>query len=164
VSVTSRAERAHPHAVDRVTHRIAGPSDRALLERFCRGYRLADQHAEEPEIVRASLDIALRGDPSIRIFVLLLDGEPVGYLALSIGFSIEAGGHDAFVDEIYVEEEHRSRGIGARALAMAEEECRKIGVKRLNLEVERHNTRAKSLYEREGYRDNHRFLLHKFLS
>jgi ribosomal protein S18 acetylase RimI-like enzyme len=146
-----------------ISYRIATLDDRALLERFCRGYRLADRHPEEPEIVAASLDIALRGDPSIAMMLLLCDGEPCGYCALTIGFSVEAGGHDAFVDELYVEESFRGRGIGTQALAMAEEECRRRGVRRLNLEVERHNPRAKALYERVGFKDNQRYLLHKFV-
>jgi GNAT superfamily N-acetyltransferase len=151
------------HAMNTITYRRACVEDHALLSRFCRGYRIADRHPEEPEIVAASLDIALAGDPRIRFLVLLCDGEPCGYVALTIGFSVEAGGYDAFIDELYVEEQFRDRGIGTRALAFAEEECRTLGVRRLNLEVERHNPRAKALYERVGYRDNERHLLHKFL-
>jgi ribosomal protein S18 acetylase RimI-like enzyme len=149
--------------MEALTHRVATEDDRQLLRRLCRGYRLADRHPEEPEIVEAALEAALGGDPTISILILLLGGEPIGYLALSIGFSIEAGGRDAFVDELYIEEPYRDRGFGTRALEIAQAECERMGICRMNLEVERHNPRAKALYERLGFADNDRYLLHKRL-
>ncbi len=131
---------------------------------MCRAYRDADRQPAATELVAAALGAALAGDPMAHIWLIEDGGEPVGYLAVTLGFSIEAGGRDAFIDELYLDEASRGRGLGARALEFAEAECRKLGVRRLCLEVERHNPGARRLYERAGFRDHDRFLMSRWLS
>jgi GNAT superfamily N-acetyltransferase len=82
---------------------------------------------------------------------------------VTFGFSLEFRGRNAFVDELFVREEHRGRGLGAAALAVAEEFCRGLGIAALRLEVERENPRAQELYEREGFRVHPRHILTKWL-
>ena len=59
--------------------------------------------------------------------------------------------------------EVRNRGLGSRALALIEVEARDFAVRRIFLEVERHN-RVIGLYRRAGYLDHDRFLMSKFLT
>ena len=40
----------------------------------------------------------------------------VGYLVLTLGYSLEYGGRDAFIDEVYIRSSYRGRGIGTAAL------------------------------------------------
>jgi diamine N-acetyltransferase len=87
----------------------------------------------------------------------------VGYLVAVWGYSLEWHGRDAFVDELFVEPGRRGRGIGSRALELAQEECRRAGIRALHLEVERPNTRAQELYRRMGFRDHDRYLMTKVL-
>ena len=54
---------------------------------------------------------------------------------------------------------HRGRGLGTRALAIAEEVCRESGVGALHLEVERANTEAQRLYRARGLVDHDRYLM-----
>ena len=77
-------------------------------------------------------------------------------------FSVEAGGREACVDELYLVPEARNRGFGTRVLALLEDEARALGVRRVFLEVARRN-RAIGLYRRAGYLDHDRFLMSKFL-
>ena len=86
-------------------------------------------------------------------------GEPAGYAVLTLGWSIEYGGLVAMVDELFVEEAHRGRGLGAWALRRLDAEARRLGVVRLFLEVESYNRRAKALYARIGYDDRKRSLM-----
>jgi ribosomal protein S18 acetylase RimI-like enzyme len=87
----------------------------------------------------------------------------VGYIVLTIGFSFEFHGHDAFIDELYIAPEYRRRGFGRQALAFAEERAREMGVNAVHLEVDRGNDAALELYRRSGYRDHARFLMTKWL-
>jgi len=144
--------------------RRATAADQLLLERLCRAYREADHQPLAPELVASALRAALAGDPLAHIWVIEAGGGPVGYLAVTIGFSIEVGGRDAFIDELYLDEAARGRGFGLRALEFAEAECRKLDVRRLCLEVERHNADARRLYERAGFRDHDRFLMSRWLA
>jgi GNAT superfamily N-acetyltransferase len=162
-----------PYADDSVRFRQADPSDRAALIALCAAYRRADGQKQATSLVSAAVDAALAGDELVRVFMieLLEDSEQpgeratmlVGYLALGLGFSIKAGGRDAFIDELYIEPPVQGRGIGRRALLFAEQVCRELGVQRVCLEVERENARAKRLYNLLGFSDHTRHLLSKRL-
>ena len=95
---------------------------------------------------------------------LLYDGPAlVGYIILTIGFSFEFRGHDAFVDELYIVPSHRRRGFGRQAMAFVEQKAHEMGVKALHLEVDPGNDSALELYRRTGYKDHDRFLMTKWL-
>jgi diamine N-acetyltransferase len=95
---------------------------------------------------------------------LILEGEePVGYVVLTVSFSFEYRGLDAFIDELYVEKEHRGRGIGRRAMEFVEEAAGGLGVNAIHLEVSKDNDAALELYRRAGYVDHGRHLMTKWL-
>ena len=83
----------------------------------------------------------------------------VGYLALCSGYSIEFGGQDAFIDELYIKPAYRGLGIGLKALAMIKIEATKMGLKALHLEVDRNNARAKRLYSKSQFVERDKYLL-----
>jgi GNAT superfamily N-acetyltransferase len=86
---------------------------------------------------RQALEKILR-DHSLGGVWLIQDGdEAIGYVVLTLGDSLEYHGRDAFVDEIYICESHRGRGIGAQAIKFVEKICRSLDVRALHLEVER---------------------------
>lgn len=98
-----------------------------------------------------------------RVWVAEVGGRVVGYLAVTLGFSFEYRGRDAFVDELFIEEEARGRGLGREALELAEAYCRTHGVRALHLEVERHRERAVELYSRSGFENHERIVMTKRL-
>jgi len=66
----------------------------------------------------------LLGEPELgRIWFIEHDNHIVGYIALCFGFSIEFAGRDAFVDEFFIVESHRGRGIGRQVVALVAEEA-----------------------------------------
>jgi diamine N-acetyltransferase len=152
-------------APDSVALRPASPADVETLLEMIRAFYVEDGTIHfVPDRLRLAVE-ELMDDPSLgRLWLIDADRKGVGYLVAVWGFSLEWHGRDAFVDELYVEPSHRSRGIGSRALALAEAECRSAGIRALHLEVERPNTRALELYRRLGYRDHDRFLMTKILS
>lgn len=98
-----------------------------------------------------------------RLWVADHEGDIVGYAVVTFGFSLEYGGADAFVDDIYILAEHRNQGLAGQALQLIEEACITRGVRALHLEVERHKDTPLGLYRRRGFRDHDRFLLTKDL-
>lgn len=141
------------------TFRIAAPADLDVLIRFVRGlYAHDDIPLHEPTAHRA-LDDLIR-DPSLgRVWVIERAGRPIGYVVLTFGYSLEYGGRDAFVDELFVDERHRGRGAGTAALRFVAAQCRSVGVRALHLEVDRPNMTAQRLYRREGFEDHDRYLM-----
>jgi GNAT superfamily N-acetyltransferase len=107
---------------------------------------------------------ALLEDPSYgAAWVFREDGRAIGYLVVTHGYSLEFDGRIAVVDEVYTVPVMRGRGIGARALALAEEHCRRNGISALRLEVHQENRRALALYERNGFEAHDRYLMTKWL-
>jgi diamine N-acetyltransferase len=132
-----------------------------------RAYYAADGYAFDEAVARAAIE-GLLGDPERgRLWVLAEGDTPdqiLGYLAVTFGWSLEWGGRDAFVDELYLAPSHRGGGIGRTAIALAEDACRAAGVRALHLEVERANTRGRALYARTGFADTDRLLLTRRLT
>jgi diamine N-acetyltransferase len=96
---------------------------------------------------------------------LLCEGDlPVGYIVLTIGFSLEFHGHDAFIDELYIDSAFRRRGFGRQAVTFVEKKAREMGVNAIHLEVDQGNDPAFELYRRAGYQDHDRFLMTKWLN
>ncbi|HEX5659689.1 MAG TPA: GNAT family N-acetyltransferase [Polyangiales bacterium] len=143
--------------------RRAREHDRALLLALCAAYREADHQPAAIDEVQAAVDAALAGDPLIHLYLIDVGERCAGYLAITIGYSIEVGGRDAFLDELYVEAWARSQGIGSLAIAFAEHACAPLQVRRLCMEVEHDNPRAKQLYERLGYAAHTRSTMSKRL-
>jgi GNAT superfamily N-acetyltransferase len=94
-----------------------------------------------------------------RVWLLIVEGEPVGYVVVTFGYSIEYGGRDAFLDELFVNTDRRGRGLGTRALRFAADACRRLGIQALHLEVERANTSAQRVYRAAGFTDHDRYLM-----
>ena len=136
-------------------------ADLPLLERFVRAYYAEDRHTFHKDRQPAALAALAAGEPFGRGWLVELAARRVGYVVLW-SFSIEAGGREACVDEIYLVPEVRGRGLGGRVLALVEAEARAFDVRRIFLEVERHN-RVIGLYRRSGYVDHDRFLMSKLL-
>jgi ribosomal protein S18 acetylase RimI-like enzyme len=128
-----------------------------LVEAFYAHFGYGFEACRKRELLSGLLD-----DPAAGRLWLIHDGDrPIGYLLLAFSFSLEMDGRIAFVDELFIAPEGRSRGAGARALALAEEACRALGITVLRLEAEADNTRAAALYQRQGYVDLGRRLLSK---
>jgi ribosomal protein S18 acetylase RimI-like enzyme len=98
-----------------------------------------------------------------RGWLLHVGGEVAGYVILTWGFSFEYRGREAFIDELYVEEKFRGRGIGRRAMEFVEERALETGANVVHLEVDRGNTPALELYRRTGYVDHDRYLMTKWI-
>jgi GNAT superfamily N-acetyltransferase len=151
-----------PPAPERLELAAVASADLPLLERLVRAYYLEDGHVFRADRQLPALAALAAGEPFGRAWLILLDGRPVGYAVLSWGFSVEAGGREVCLDEIYLAPDVRNRGRGGRVLALVEAEARAFGGRRLFLEVERRN-RAIGLYRRAGYLDHDRFLMSKLL-
>ena len=142
-----------------LSFRLAQPGDVDLLLASMRQLYALDGYPFEEGAARPALEGILR-DPGLgRVWVIGRGEEAIGYLLLTFGYSLEYGGRDAFVDELFVAADHRHRGVGTRAIEFAAEQCRALGVRALHLEVERANIAAQALYRKVGFEDHDRYLL-----
>lgn len=92
------------------------------------------------------------GHPELgEIWMICDDGVPIGYIIINWGYSIEFGGRYALVDEMFLEDKYRDRGIGRRSLEFVEEHCRFSNMSALYLEVSKENMAARGFYQRMGF-------------
>jgi ribosomal protein S18 acetylase RimI-like enzyme len=135
---------------------------------LCRMRLLAEQEPGKIQFDEAVARESFRRFLSLpafgRVWLLREGSTIVGYIVLTIGFSFEFRGHDAFVDELYIDPAFRRRGFGTQAVAFLEEKAREMGVNAIHLEVDHGNDSALELYRRAGYRDHDRFLMTKWLN
>jgi GNAT superfamily N-acetyltransferase len=117
---------------------------------------VAQQLAEhEIPLSSESLRAALLGlvDGANRGAVLLARerGVAVGVADMSYVWSLEHGGHSAWLDELFVVPDRRGHGIGTALLQHALALAREAGCIGFDLEVARGHERADHLYARTGF-------------
>lgn len=128
-----------------------------------REYYAFDGHAFDEAKARSALLAFLR-DTSLGRTWLILDGDsPVGYIVLTLGYSLEFLGRDAFIDEFFLRESHRSRGWGRKTMEFVEKHARSLGVRSLHLEVVRANSHALEVYRKLGFHDHEHHLMTKWI-
>ena len=143
--------------------RPASDRDVDAIIDMMRGYYAEDDYPFSEADARRAV-IGLISDESLgRLWTIQDRDRVVGYLAVTLGYSLEYRGRDAFIDELFIETESRGMGLGREAMEIAEVYCREHGVKALHLEVERHRQSAYELYRSTGFEDHDRYLMTKLL-
>ena len=95
-------------------------------------------------------DEMMRSDVYVQGYMLVCDGNNVGYCVTMKTYSVEAGGITIWIDELFLLEEYRSKGLGRELFKYIEENGDKK-LRRIRLEVELENGRAISLYKKMGF-------------
>jgi GNAT superfamily N-acetyltransferase len=127
----------------------AGTDDLDLLLPLVREYCLLDRHPYDGERVRRAL-VPLLADDTHGL-VWLIGEPPQGYAVVTWSYSLESGGRDGLLDELYVRE--RGRGRGSAAVRAILDELSSLGIRRVFLETEDHNEAARRFYRRLGFRE-----------
>ncbi len=105
------------------------------------------------EISDELLERALRrllSDASLGAAWLVEDGVTIGYAITTYGYDLEFGGRDAYLTELWIDEERRGRGAATAVLEQLPHELRARDVRALHLQVRPENP-ARRLYERSGF-------------
>jgi ribosomal protein S18 acetylase RimI-like enzyme len=128
----------------------AGATDEGSLLPLVREFYEADRHAFALDRVLAGLRPLLVDDRHGQVWLIRgSGGELAGYAVLTWGWSLESGGRECLLDEIYVRAP--GRGLGAKALAALVEAAAAAGASAMFLETEAHNDRARAFYRRGGF-------------
>jgi GNAT superfamily N-acetyltransferase len=142
--------------------RIAAEADVSAVLPLMRQYYAEDGYEFDEMAARRALLDLIRDERLGRLWVAEIESI-VGYLAVTLGFSLEYRGRDAFIDELFVEQSSRGIGLGREALAIAESYSRDAGVRALHLEVEPARKAARGLYRATGFEVHSRYLMTKLL-
>lgn len=146
------------------TFKIADNSDSETLVEFIQEFCEVDNHPFDDYTIRTTLAKIMNDDSLGKVWLIYHCGIAVGYIVLTFGYSLEYRGRDAFIDEFYIRESHRGRGIGTNVIQFVESICPSLKIKALHLEVERENTTAQSFYRKVGFKDQQRYLMTKWIA
>jgi ribosomal protein S18 acetylase RimI-like enzyme len=144
--------------------RIADEGDIDHIVRLMAAFYEESGYPFDSEKATAAFKVLLPNDSVGQCWLIECDNFPIGYIAVSYTFSLEYFGHTAFIEDLYISPEYRRRGLGRRALEVAEAACLKRGVVALHLEVSGGNIAGNALYERFGFSATDRKLLNKCLT
>ena len=149
--------------MDDLRFEAATTADLETLLTLARAFHAEDGHALSQAGAGALAAVA-GGEPLARCWLVRQGGVAVGYVVLSLGFSIEHGGRDGFIDDLYLVPAVRGIGLGRALLAFAVAEAERLGILVLHLEVEAGNDRALDLYRRNGFAESGRRLMSRRLA
>ena len=92
-----------------------------------------------------------------RVWLIYLNNKAIGYIVLCFSYSLVSLGQDAKIDEFYIDDEYRKKGIGTQILKIVMKNSKKLGLNRLYLEISKNNIAAQTLYEKLNFkvRDNY---------
>ncbi|MCO6489889.1 MAG: GNAT family N-acetyltransferase [Phaeodactylibacter sp.] len=134
--------------------RLATAADIEALLGMMRRFYAIDGYPFEREKKERAIRQLLEESVFGEIWLLEDQGRPVGYLVITVGFSLEYNGRDGWIDELFLEDGCRGKGLGERILKHAISRAEAFGINFLHLQVERHNEVGRRLYERLGFEGN----------
>jgi GNAT superfamily N-acetyltransferase len=128
--------------------RRATSDDLPVLLPLIGEFYLVDGHEFDERRIVAALSPLLADDALGQVWVLD-DGDDVsGYVMVTWSWSLESGGRDCILDELYVRDQ--GQGRGSELIERAILEAEQSGALAIFLETEEHNARARGFYARHG--------------
>lgn len=136
-----------------VTLRAAAPGDEADVLRLVRALAAYEREPDAVAATEASLRDALFG-PAARVHALLaeLDGRPVGLALWFLTFSSWTGRPTLYLEDLFVEEQVRGRGVARQLMSALAREAQARGCARMDWAVLDWNVEAMAFYARVGGR------------
>jgi ribosomal protein S18 acetylase RimI-like enzyme len=129
--------------------RRAALPDHAELIPLIRAFYAVDRHEFDAARVARGLDPLLADDTHGQVWLASDNAAAAGYAVVTWGWSLESGGREALLDEIYVRD--RGRGLGRELLRHAMAAAADAGASRMFLETEAHNDRVRAFYAHLGF-------------
>ncbi len=104
----------------------------------------------EPEVCRQFMKERLEKDDSV-VFMAYDGDDAAGFIQLYPIFSSVSAQSDYLLNDLFVAEEFRGRGIGEALLERCKEHCTEVSAKGLMLETA-HDNPARFLYQKLGWK------------
>ena len=134
-------------------------SDIDVIVKMMQEFYAIDNYPIDVEISKNLFHEFVADENLGKAWLILSNNQIVGYVILTFIFSFEYQGKIAFLDELYLSEKARGKGIGNQAVAFIIEQSKKLSLKLIYLEIENHNQNAQKLYIASGFELHNRRLM-----
>ena len=133
--------------------------DIEIITQMMQDFYAIDNYPMDVEVAKNLFQEFISNEHLGKSWLIYSENEIVGYIILTFIFSFEYGGKIAFVDELFIKETARGKGIGKEAIQFIQREVPKLSLKLLYLEVEPHNENAQKLYLAHDFELHNRKLM-----
>jgi ribosomal protein S18 acetylase RimI-like enzyme len=134
-------------------------SDIETIVSMMQEFYAIDNYPIDIDVSKALFEEFITHENLGKSWLILSDNQLVGYIILTFVFSFEYQGKIAFLDELYLSEKARGKGIGSKAIEFIQNESHKLSLKLIYLEVEQHNEKAQKLYLAHDFELHNRKLM-----
>ena len=134
-------------------------ADIEVITQMMQDFYAIDNYPMDVEVAKKLFQEFISNEHLGKSWLIYSENEIVGYIILTFIFSFEYGGKIAFVDELFIKETARGKGIGKEAIQFIQREVPKLSLKLLYLEVEPHNENAQKLYLAHDFELHNRKLM-----
>jgi ribosomal protein S18 acetylase RimI-like enzyme len=138
--------------------RQAESADVARVAPLFDGYRQFYGQPSEPRTAEAFLTERVTDGQSIVFLAEEENGSVLGFAQLYPGFSSVRAEPTFVLNDLFVEEQARGRGVARQLVEAVEAHARSCGVSNLSLSTARDNHPAQQLYRNIGWQQDSRFL------
>lgn len=133
--------------------------DIEIITQMMQDFYAIDNYPMDVEVAKKLFQEFISNEHLGKSWLIYSENEIAGYIILTFIFSFEYGGKIAFVDELFIKETARGKGIGKEAIQFIQREVPKLSLKLLYLEVEPHNENAQKLYLAHDFEFHNRKLM-----
>jgi GNAT superfamily N-acetyltransferase len=134
-----------------VPFRLANNADLQLILSLMQQFYAIDGYEFDEPSAHIALKTLIEDSSLGRVWMIQTSAEVIGYVVLAFGYSLEYHGRDAWIDELFLLDSYRNRGLGTKTLEFVLEQCHLLGVQALHLEVEQTNVAGQALYRKMGF-------------
>jgi diamine N-acetyltransferase len=134
-----------------------------LLLPLMQEFYVYDHHKYVEKKAIGALQTFLQSEQWGYVWLIYYQDNLIGYVVITFGFSLEFGGRDAFVDEVYLREPFRGMGVGTEIIEFLKGVCQENDIKALHLEVGKENNDAYRFYLKVGFEDRQSKLMSLYL-
>ncbi len=99
----------------------------------------------------AALAPLLQGTALGEVYLIGPKLAPIGYIVLTHGYSLEYGGPDARIDDLYLRSSVRGRGVDGEIVQAVAEHLAKLGTRALHMEVASEDSFGLQTYAKRGF-------------
>lgn len=136
-----------------LTIRFAAPRDADTIVRFIRGLAQYEREPNAVEVTAAQIRAQMESvDPPFECLLAEFDAEAVAFALFFRNYSTWRGRPGLYLEDIFVREEYRGRGIGGALIRRLAQIALERGCARIEWAVLNWNTPAQSFYREYGAR------------
>lgn len=142
---------SHPSNIELIT---VSPNESELLKDYVEALYRFEGDFEAIVNIEEGVKSLFKNEALATPYFIKQGNEKIGYVILTRYHSVEKGGLTIYIDELYVEERFRRRGVGKTILDEVVNIARREKAKALWANTEHNNEGSQRFFKNAGFRQN----------